>query len=215
MLSLGVQDSGEGILPEHIGRIFDPYFTTKPEGKGTGLGLATVYGILKHRGGWVDVESQKGTGTTFRAYFPAVIERLPKSVPAIERKTAKERPVPLTVLLADDDAAILALCGDILRSHGCTVLTAASGSEALQASCDCGGQIDLLVSDVVMPGLSGLLLAEQLRQKRQQLPVLFMTGYSPDGIKTGPGISVIAKPFDEQGLLDAIATQTGWYLLDT
>ena len=209
---MAVHDSGEGIPPEHLKKIFEPFFTTKQEGKGTGLGLATVYGILKQRGGWVDVESRVGLGTNFRVYYPALKEAAARPAPGAEtpisrgaaRWTNQGQPGSLTILVADDDAAIVELCSDMLRSRGCTVLSAASGSDALQVSRDYRGQIDLLVSDVVMPGLSGPALAERLRCDRPGLAVLFMTGYAVETIQRGPRTSVIAKPFDEQGFLEAV-----------
>lgn len=214
---LAVQDSGEGIGPERLRKIFEPFYTTKEEGKGTGLGLATVYGILKQRGGWVDVDSQVGVGSTFRVYFPAAaedigergqVEELPISDDPgngpVSYRANQVQEIGSTILLADDDAAVRELCGDILRSRGYRVLTASSGAEALDVSGKFPGRIDLLVSDVVMPGLSGPQLAAQLAAERPGLPILFMTGYAPEGIPRGPDISVIAKPFDQRGLLDAV-----------
>ena len=200
---LTVSDSGEGIPPAHLERIFDPFFTTKPEGKGTGLGLATVYGIVKQRGGWIDVESDV-RGTTFKVYLPAAIEALSGPDERVEPKT----PSQPTILLVDDDPAVRDFCGEILRSRGYSVLTAQSGMEALSVSRDYPGQIHLLISDVVMPGMTGPAMAERLRCERPGLPVLFITGYAEDAIQPGPGISVLPKPFDERRLMGAIAALT-------
>ncbi len=207
---LSVKDTGVGMEPELIDRIFDPFFTTKAEGKGTGLGLATVYGITKQRGGWIEVDSELGEGTTFRLYFPASVDgQRPLDGPNGTRRDAFELPLPMTVLLAEDDAAVREYCSLILRSRGCTVLTAENGTEALAASREFAGHIDLLLSDVVMPDITGPQVAERLIEERPGLTVLFMTGYAADTVHAVLQVAVIAKPFDEEHLLEAILAALG------
>jgi PAS domain S-box-containing protein len=205
---LSVHDTGEGIEPGQIDRIFEPFFSTKKEGHGIGLGLATVYGIAKERGGWAEVESQSGVGSTFHVYFPAEVNLREHGPGDTEIRNSQGHSQMLTVLLVDDDDAVREYCGDILRLRGYSVLRAATGSEALDISRDYTNRIDLLVSDVAMPGLSGPQTARQIRLERPAIPVLFITGYAAEAIDTGPDMLVIAKPFDEARLLEAVAQLT-------
>jgi CheY-like chemotaxis protein len=178
-------------------RVFEPFFTTKGPGQGTGLGLATVYGIVRANAGDIDVESAPGQGTTFRVYLPRVEQ------PSLSGSTAAEPPpVPRgteTVLLVDDEPGVRGLAGTILRSCGYTVLEATDVDEALRLGREHPGPIDLLVTDVRMPRLNGPELASALRPLRPGLSVMFMSGYidnaaMPNGMAE-VGEAFVQKPF--------------------
>lgn len=203
---LAVQDSGTGIEPEHLSHIFEPFFTTKPAGKGTGLGLATVYGIVRQHQGWVDVESVTGQGTTFRVYLPSTAATEPavpdSSLAPLPRGTE-------SILVVEDDASLLRTASYLLRTCGYRVRTARNGPEALQQWQDAAGQVDLLFTDVVMPGgLSGIDLAESLRRSKPGLRVVMASGYSPDLVNAGgrpaAGTVFLAKPYTPPALADII-----------
>jgi CheY-like chemotaxis protein len=188
-------------------RIFEPFFTTKPEGRGTGLGLSTVYGIVKQSGGNIWLYSEPDKGTTFKVYLPAVdasVEDIATAV-AAPRAWGSGRAGAETVLLVEDDAQLRRLAHRALAGEGYTVLEADRGAVALDIARRHQGRIDLLLTDVVMPDTNGRKLAEALRAERPGLRVLFMSGY-PDGamIHHGmldPGVAYLAKPFTT----DAIA----------
>jgi two-component system, cell cycle sensor histidine kinase and response regulator CckA len=179
---LAVSDSGCGMTDEVKARLFEPFFTTKEPGSGTGLGLATVYGIVKQARGHVEVYSEAGRGTTFKVYLP------------VTREASAEVPPPAfggdppptgaeTLLLAEDEAAVRGLAREVLRSLGYTVLEAATGAEALRVCEAHPGPVHLLVSDVVMPGgVSGRELAERSKVFRPRMPVLFISGYTDDAV---------------------------------
>jgi len=176
---LAVTDTGEGMPPEVREKIFEPFFTTKEIGRGTGLGLATVYGIVKQHEGFIRVYSESGKGTTFRIYLPADASPLPevKEGDSIPLQGGKE-----TVLVVEDEPTILQLIVDTLDNLGYTVLSATSGMEALDVSRAHPGTIDLLLTDVVMPGINGVLLSEALADQRPGLPVIFISGYTDNHI---------------------------------
>ena len=192
---LTVADTGEGMRDEVKERIFDPFFTTKELGKGTGLGLATVYGIVKQHNGHISVDSAPERGAIFRVYFPLVV-----------RGEADQRryddPVLLrgneTVLVVEDDETIRNLSREVLEPLGYRVLITASGEEALAACAKQPGAIHILLTDVVMPGMQGTQLAEILRSKCPGIKVLFMSGYTPDALATQgllePGVALVHKP---------------------
>jgi CheY-like chemotaxis protein len=177
---LSVSDTGVGIPRALQDRIFEPFFTTKEQGKGTGLGLATVYGIVKQSGGDIEVDSAPGRGTRFRIYLP-VVDALE---PYPEREPAGGAPMrgSETVLLVEDEEAVRELARDILESHGYTVLEATNGGEALLACERHAGPIHLLLTDVVMPRLSGRELAERIGPMRPEMRVMYMSGYTDDAI---------------------------------
>jgi CheY-like chemotaxis protein len=176
---LSVSDSGSGIAPEHLPRIFEPFFTTKELGKGTGLGLATVYGIVKQHQGWVTVSSRVGVGTTFEIFLPA-IQQMPMPA-ASPRAEATVLGGSENILLVEDDATVRLLTRRMLEAHGYRVWEAASGREALGVWRGLTGRIDLLLTDIVMPdGVSGRELADQLRAQTPELKVIFTSGYSRD-----------------------------------
>lgn len=171
-----VQDTGTGINPENMPHIFEPFFTTKGVGKGTGLGLATVYGIVKQHQGWIEVSSKVGVGTSFRIYLKAADSVRPISrdkKPEAEPTGGSE-----TVLLVEDEEALRAVTKLLLERFGYRVLEAASGPDALKVWETAASQVDLLLTDVIMPaGISGRKLAENLRGKKSSLKVIFLTGY--------------------------------------
>jgi PAS domain S-box-containing protein len=201
---LGVTDTGTGMPPEVQARIFEPFFTTKPAGKGTGLGLATVYGIVHQHGGVIAVETAMGRGTTFRVALPALTEATPAAAVAEERLAEGHE----TVLLAEDEPDVRALVRLYLETLGYTVLEAGGPEEALALAARHGERIDLLLSDVIMPRMSGRELADALRGRRPDLPVLFMSGYSHDvfaqhGVDTSHA-ALIEKPFTLEHLSVAV-----------
>jgi two-component system, cell cycle sensor histidine kinase and response regulator CckA len=176
---LAVSDTGQGMSPEVMGKAFEPFFTTKGVGRGTGLGLATVYGIVRQAGGHVGVYSEVGVGTTFKAYFPRAETTPGEGRP--DRDTAPGRGTE-TVLVVEDDAAVRALTRRVLTGHGYTVLEAADGDEAARIADAHGGPVHLLVTDVVMPGAGGRVVAEDLARRLPGLRVLFMSGYTDDAV---------------------------------
>jgi CheY-like chemotaxis protein len=176
---LSVTDTGTGIPAEHIPHIFEPFFTTKDVGKGTGLGLATVYGIVKQHEGWIEVASQKGAGSLFKVFLPAIAS--PDSQPAQESAQDRARGGSETILLVEDDEPVRAFTRRLLENFGYSVRVAASGLEALEVWRDHLAEVDLLITDLVMPqGISGRDLAERLLELRPALKIIFMSGYSGD-----------------------------------
>ena len=199
---LSVGDSGVGMDEQTQARIFEPFFTTKEQGKGTGLGLATVYGIVKQSEGFIIAESEIGRGTTFNAYLPRVDLRADTDVgntspPASLQGTE-------TVLVAEDAGGVRTVARQVLKRHGYVVLTAADGQSALDLAAEQEGPIHLLVTDVIMPEMSGRQLADRLRELRPSLKVLFVSGYTDDAIvRHGilePGIAFLQKPFTPESL---------------
>jgi two-component system cell cycle sensor histidine kinase/response regulator CckA len=174
---LAVSDTGTGIDKVTLARIFDPFFTTKEQGKGTGLGLSTVYGIVKQSDGHVFVYSEVGKGTTFKIFLPRVdaAAQVESEAAALAPATGTE-----TVLVVEDEDTLRVLTQRILRAAGYTVLTAANGEEALRVIHAHAAPIDLLLTDVVMPGMSGKALADHATEIRPGLRVVYMSGYLED-----------------------------------
>ena len=163
-------------------RIFEPFFTTKEVGKGTGLGLATVYGIVKQHQGWIDVSSQPGEGTTFKIYFPAVAE-LEARAPLGGATPESVRGGHETILVVEDEPVLRELVCDVLGQYNYRIVQAGSGHEALRVWDEFDGKIDLLLTDMVMPeGMSGRDLATQLKKRKPSLKVIYSSGYSPDAM---------------------------------
>jgi two-component system, cell cycle sensor histidine kinase and response regulator CckA len=191
-----VRDTGFGMTPEVLAHLFEPFFTTKPPGQGTGLGLATVYGIVRQHGGDIWAESVVGQGTAMHLYLPCVSQQphLPSPVPVPVRPTPLARRA--TVLVVEDEPQVRLLAVRVLRRAGYLVLEAANGDEALQLLRDDAvrERVDLLLSDLVMPLMGGRELAALVRRARPTLPVLFMSGYS-DAEQLPAGTETLQKPF--------------------
>ena len=203
---LAVSDTGAGMTPETQTRIFEPFFTTKGPGKGTGLGLATVYGIVKQSEGFIWVDSEVGQGTTFEVYLPAAFAPIPR--PVHVPSVAEIGRGLHTILLAEDDGAVRRLARDVLTNQGYTVVDARDGDEALTISREYPGPIHLLIADVVMPGLSGPDLAERLNVERPDTRVLYTSGYTENlMIRAGfeHGLATLAKPFLPADLLRKVS----------
>jgi two-component system cell cycle sensor histidine kinase/response regulator CckA len=196
--TIEVADTGSGMAPEVAARVFEPYFTTKALGKGTGLGLATVHGIVQHVGGEITVASELGRGTTFRIALPKT-DLAPESVRAL----ASTGPIARgRVLLVDDDDQLRRLTERMLRNAGYHVVPACSGPDAIAAARR--EPFDILLTDLVMPGMSGRDLARELIHEHPQLRVVFMSGYHAGNPL--PDWQFIAKPFDRQLLLAKISS---------
>jgi len=202
---LAVSDTGSGMDPETQSHIFEPFFTTKELGRGTGIGLATVYGIVKQSGGWIWVYSEVGKGSTFKIYLPRVDEpekaETPKARLGIHRGTE-------TVLVVEDNESLRQLTCEFLVSTGYTVLVAQDGSEAIRITEQHAGPIHLLLTDVVMPGMSGHELAQRLAILRPDIRSLYVSGYTGDAIlQQGvleEGASFLAKPFTRDALAQKV-----------
>ena len=200
---LSVADNGHGIDAETLEYIFEPFFTTKPPGEGTGLGLATVFGIVRQSGGVIEVDSVVKQGTTFRVYFPLSgaatpdVERRPDRAPA--------RAQASTILVAEDEQGVRAFLEMALTRAGHKVIAAQSGPDAVAAGQRSAAPIDLLITDVVMPGLSGPEVAEQLRRYHPAMRTLFLSGYAshvalPEYVTSEPG-AFLQKPFTVDALM--------------
>ncbi len=203
---LAVSDSGDGIPAEHLSHIFEPFYTTKEAGKGTGLGLATAYGIVKQSEGFIWVYSEPGHGTTFKIYLPRVhrkseAERLPQVMESSPHGYE-------TVLLVEDEAAVRASTGEFLVRCGYTLVTAENGEDALRVSRDYSGPIHLMITDVVMPKMGGPQLAAQLAAERPAMKSLFVSGYAENTVLRHGNIDVTAqflsKPFSLSTLANKI-----------
>jgi len=180
-----VEDTGHGMPPEVMEKIFDPFFSTKEVGKGTGLGLSTVYGIVKQTGGFIFCTSEVDEGTTFRIFLPRFIpaeEPVPEKVPVEEEKVA-DLTGSASILLVEDEEAVRAFAARALASRGYTVHEAGSGTEALEVMEETGGDIDIVVSDVVMPEMDGPSLLVELRKTRPDLKIIFVSGYAEDAFE--------------------------------
>jgi CheY-like chemotaxis protein len=194
---LAVSDTGVGLDPEAQALIFEPFFTTKELGKGTGLGLSTVYGIVKQSGGLIWVYSEPGKGTTFKIYLPRL--EAPGDVAGLSQVPGKCEWGSEIILLVEDEDMVRQVARRILARHGYTVLEAASGDDALAVSREHAGPIHLMLTDVVMPGMSGQEIAENLKLQRPEMQVLFMSGHTENAIVhhgvLDPGTAFIQKPF--------------------
>jgi hypothetical protein len=207
---LVVADTGQGMTREVKDRAFEPFFTTKPKGQGTGLGLATVYGIVSQAGGTVDLYSEPGRGTSAKVHLPAATAD--QTTGAAPSATEELRGAGETVLLVEDEDAVRVAARRILSQHGYTVLEASRPEVAIRLNADRSREIDLLVTDVVMPEMSGTELARQIRAVRA-IPVLFMSGYPRDavahhGIEPGE-LHLLEKPFTRDALLRAVHETIG------
>jgi len=203
---LTVEDTGTGMAPGVAAQAFDPFFTTKPKGQGTGLGLASVYAIVSQAGGDVSIESRVDKGTKVSVWLPAA-EGVP-SAPDAAKGGGSPRGRGETILVVEDEAEVRALTSRILAEHGYEVLQAPNGEVALEECASVHEHIDLLVTDVVMPAMSGAELAERLLETRPDMKVLYMSGYTSDVVlRHGPrdrNAAVLEKPFSAEGLLSRV-----------
>jgi two-component system, cell cycle sensor histidine kinase and response regulator CckA len=202
---LSVSDTGTGMDKQTQAHIFEPFFTTKERGRGTGLGLATVYGFVKQIGGYVWVESEPGVGSTFAIYLPAVCEQATQSVPvAVVAAPGRGEG---TVLLVEDEESLRTLTRSILEQNGYTVLEACNGAEALEIARENSGPIHLLLTDMVMPGMNGRAVAEKVRQLFPEIRVAYMSGYTGFSAREAASLDavIIAKPFTRNILLQKLS----------
>ena len=203
---LAVSDTGMGMSPETVAHIFEPFFTTKTGGKGTGLGLATVYGIVKQSGGYIWVYSEPGQGSTFKVYFPRVDEAA-ESDYKTPAKTSTKRGTE-TLLLVEDDEAVRELTETILTAQGYKVICAEGPKKAQEIAAKRGKEIDLVLTDVIMPTMSGHELARKLMAKNGKMRVLYMSGYTDNVIAQGgvleEGLAFLQKPFTPRALAEKV-----------
>jgi PAS domain S-box-containing protein len=202
-VEMSITDSGTGMDSDTLSRIFEPFFTTKEKDKGTGLGLATVYGIVQQNNGAIEVQSRIGHGTTFYVYLPRATD-LGKPAPIMVSPAGGTE----TILLVEDDDRVRALVSNMLRKNGFTVLLASAGDQALEIAARHRGRIHMLLTDVLMPGLNGRMLSERLTTSRPETRVLYMSGYSDDdimrlGVKKAAA-HFIQKPFSVDALVHKI-----------
>jgi len=212
-----VADNGPGVPPEIRDKIFDPFFTTKPVGEGTGLGLATVYGIVRQADGWIHLESAPGTGAAFRIFLPVYvsdpsIEVAPVVAPAHgHRPPARDLSGVGRILFVEDEDAVRVVAARLLRARGYEVIEAADGEEALALAEEHAGQIDLLISDVIMPGIDGPTLLKKARVYLGDAPVMFISGYAEaefsDLLEDETGVTFLPKPLDIKTLAERVKQQ--------
>jgi len=212
-----VSDDGPGIPPDVMGKIFDPFFTTKPVGEGTGLGLATVYGIVKQSDGWIHVHSRPGEGAAFRIFLP--VYDAPVGVAAAQAATAEPAKPRAArdlsgagrILFVEDEDAVRSVAARLLRARGYEVLEAADGEEALLIAEEHAGTIDLLISDVIMPGIDGPTLLKKARGYLGTAPVMFISGYAEaefsDLLEGETGVTFLPKPIDIKTLAERVKQQ--------
>ncbi len=210
-----VSDTGPGIAPEVMAKIFEPFFTTKPLGEGTGLGLATVYGIVKQADGWIHVESKPGEGATFRiflpVYTPPAISEAPPVQPVRPKPKARDLSGAGRILFVEDERSVRVVAARLLRARGYEVIEAADGEEALELAEANAGKIDLLISDVIMPGLDGPSLLKKARPYLGSAPVMFISGYAEaefsNVLEGETGVTFLPKPIDIKSLAERVKQQ--------
>jgi nitrogen-specific signal transduction histidine kinase len=202
---IAVRDAGEGMDDATQRRVFEPFFTTKEQGHGTGLGLATVYGVVKQSGGTIDIQSTRGEGTTFRIYFPRSEAQAATSAPPVPPPAVAGRSE--SVLLVEDQEMVRRVARIMLESAGFKVIEAHDGVEALELAT--ASPVDLLITDVIMPGVGGVELAARLLERNPKLPVLYVSGYAASRIVQGtpidPSVNLLQKPFTSNELLGRVA----------
>jgi len=199
---LSVSDTGAGMDKETQSRIFEPFFTTKEKGKGTGLGLSTVYGIVKQSGGYIFAHSESGSGTTFRIYLPKVLD--PAGQPGVSKAPLVATGGSESVLLVEDEESVRELVRETLKTKGYSVMEAADGIQGMKIAESFEGKIDILITDVAMPGMGGHELAKRVTAARPGIKILFLSGYTEDAIihegVLDPGTAFLQKPFTLQAL---------------
>jgi two-component system cell cycle sensor histidine kinase/response regulator CckA len=211
-----VSDTGHGIAKENLGKIFEPFFTTKEVGAGTGLGLSTVYGIVKQTGGFIFPTSEAGKGATFSIYLPRHVATGAEAAAAgegTEREAGRDLTGKGTILLVEDEDAVRIFAARALRNKGYTVLEAASGDAALEIVTRHEGTIDLLISDVVMPNMDGPTLIKHARRHRQDMKIIFISGYAEDAFRKNldrdEPFSFLPKPFSLKQLAGKVKEAIG------
>lgn len=206
-IRLGIRDTGHGMTPETRAHLFEPFFTTKDRGKGTGLGLATVYGIVKQSGGYIQVESSPGSGTEFRIYLPRVDAPLDEPI-SEGGAPADAEPEGVTILLVEDEEPVRRMARRVLERNGYTVIDAASGEEGLRIAIDHDGELDLVLTDVVMPGISGPDLIQRLQRYRSDFAVIYSSGYTDEMVARhglhDSGTAFLQKPFTPEHLINRV-----------
>jgi len=209
---IDVTDTGSGMSKDTISRIFEPFFTTKKVGKGTGLGLATVYGIIKQSNGGIEVDSQLGEGTTFKIYLPQIepeedlhLETEKPISKSVSETTSEKQQ---TVLLVEDQDIVRDLVTEILEDEGLNVITAYNGINAFEVTKNYTEPIDLMLTDVIMPEMNGRELAEKMKAEKPELKILFMSGYTGEEMRNRgvlePGTNFIQKPFTPDALVEKV-----------
>lgn len=212
-----VADTGTGIPPDILDKIFEPFFSTKEVGKGTGLGLSTVYGIVKQTGGTLQVESEVGRGSVFRVFLPRHVPDAAELAPRVPEPDAPARAADLTgrgtLLLVEDEEAVRAFAARALASRGYHVLEAGSGVEALEVMAQHPGEVELILSDVVMPEMDGPTLLKELRPSHPDIKVIFMSGYAEEAfaknLPEGADFGFLPKPFTLKQLIEAVKASMG------
>jgi CheY-like chemotaxis protein len=201
---LSVSDTGGGIPDDVLPQIFEPFFTTKESGKGTGLGLAISLGIVQQHRGWIEVETRRGEGTTFHVYLPRHASSAPAELPP--RRSVRPACGNATILVVEDEEAVRALVQAVLVRHGYRVIEASSGAEALNRWQERRDEIDVLLTDIVMPGaIDGHELAAQLTREKPDLRAITMSGYDPSEVASQElGTPQLRKPFSADELLAAV-----------
>lgn len=205
-----VSDTGPGVPPELLDKIFEPFFTTKAVNEGTGMGLATVYGIVQQAGGHISVTNIEGAGAAFRIFLPAASAEELVEVPVVEKvaKAPRDLSGAGRILFVEDEAAVRGIAARLLRQRGYEVIEAADGEEALELAEEWSGQIDMLISDVIMPGLDGPSLLRKARKYIGDVPVLFISGYAEsdfsDLLQDEVGVSFLPKPLDIKSLAERV-----------
>jgi CheY-like chemotaxis protein len=206
---ISVRDTGTGIPPEVLPRIFEPFYTTKPVGKGTGLGLATVYGIVKQHQGWIDVQSEPGKGAEFRIYLPALASEKKETPPPPPSSVGPIAKGNEMILVVEDEPDLRDLVTQLLQGHGYQVVSAATGTQALQVWSQWKNSIQLVLTDMIMPdGLTGKKLAEKILAESPQMPIIYTSGYHPDMNGTGIGAvdqeNFLGKPYRPADLFQIV-----------
>jgi len=203
---LAVSDTGVGMDKETVAHIFEPFFTTKESGRGTGLGLSTVYGIVKQSGGYIWVYSEPSKGSTFKVYLPRVDDQ-PEDILGVPSAAAKHA-AKETILVVEDEEAVRELILTVLREKGYQVLTSRDPRQAEQVAAQFPGEIHLLLTDMVMPGISGRELAARVQARRSDIRVLYMSGYTDNVVTAGgmleKGLAFLQKPFSPATLAQKV-----------
>jgi two-component system cell cycle sensor histidine kinase/response regulator CckA len=205
-----VSDTGPGVPPELLDKIFEPFFTTKAVNEGTGMGLATVYGIVEQAGGHINVTNLEGAGAAFRIFLPEAAEAELAETPVIEKvaKAPRDLSGAGRILFVEDEAAVRGIAARLLRQRGYEVIEAEDGEQALELAEEHAGTIDMMISDVIMPGLDGPSLLKKARKFLGDAPVLFISGYAEsdfsDLLQDEVGVSFLPKPLDIKTLAERV-----------